>query len=547
MDQIKKQVARARRRLIVEQFLGIVSWTLFVALTVAAVGLAVSRFWLHAPQQHIWFWLGGGLALGLGSALLCTYVVRRRPLEAAIEVDRRFGLKERISSSLALAPDELQTEAGRALVDDAIRRVERIEVADQFKVRSSWLTTLPLLAALVFVGAVFVPNVSEEEAQAAAQRAQIRKQVHASADKLRKKIAERQKRLAEKGLVDATDMLKRLQEHAEDLQRDDVQRKEAMVRLNDMAKELAERRKKLGSTDEMKKQMERLKDLKSGPADKIAKAMQEGDFGKAMEEMKALQAKLASGEMDEQKQQELADQLDQMREKFEQMKAAHEQAKQELKEKIQQKRDAGDLEGAEDLQRQLDMLSEQDSQMNRLMDMANQLGEASDALRNADSKMAAQQLDDLLDQLQQMQMDMDELQELSEMLDELSDVKSSMNCKECGGLGCPACQGGYGRNGMMNYGGFGLGEGRGQGERPEAEDETGSYNSKVAADLQRGAAVRVGPADGPNKSGRTRESIKEEIEMSISERADAMQDQQRLPRDHRDHVGEYFQRFVDEQ
>ena len=48
----------------------------------------------------------------------------KRIRRSAIELDRRFGLKERVSSVLSLQSDELETEAGQALLTDAVRRVE---------------------------------------------------------------------------------------------------------------------------------------------------------------------------------------------------------------------------------------------------------------------------------------------------------------------------------------------------------------------------------------------------------------------------------------
>src|SRR5438105_15357703 len=123
MEEIKRQVGRAQRRLVLEQFLRICGWSLFAALLLAAIGLAIPRIWVLNTSQQVWdwSWIGGSIAAGILLAAVWTYIVSRTKLDAAIEIDRRFGLKERVSSTLALSPDELSSDIGKALMTDAIR------------------------------------------------------------------------------------------------------------------------------------------------------------------------------------------------------------------------------------------------------------------------------------------------------------------------------------------------------------------------------------------------------------------------------------------
>ena len=44
--------------------------------------------------------LGGSILLSLTTASIATWVYRQHELDAAVELDQRFGLKERVSSSL---------------------------------------------------------------------------------------------------------------------------------------------------------------------------------------------------------------------------------------------------------------------------------------------------------------------------------------------------------------------------------------------------------------------------------------------------------------
>lgn len=150
MDEIKRQVKRAQWRLNFNQFLTMVSWSLFATLLVGVVGLAIPKLWVLPVDSEIWqwSWIAGSAAVGLIVASVWTYLARRSSIEAAIEIDRRFGLRERVSSTLSLGVDELETEIGRALVSDASRRVERIDVRDQFKVEPTWRLALPIVGAI---------------------------------------------------------------------------------------------------------------------------------------------------------------------------------------------------------------------------------------------------------------------------------------------------------------------------------------------------------------------------------------------------------------
>src|SRR4051794_9691677 len=122
MEEIKRQVNRAQQRLVLEQFWRVFGWSLFSALGVAAMGLAIPRIWVLSVEQRVWdsTWLGGSIALGLALASSWTYLIRRSKLDAAIELDRRYGLKERVSSTLALSRDELNSDVGQALMSDAV-------------------------------------------------------------------------------------------------------------------------------------------------------------------------------------------------------------------------------------------------------------------------------------------------------------------------------------------------------------------------------------------------------------------------------------------
>ncbi len=549
MDKIQEHVAVARRRMIAQQFLGILGWSLFAALVVVAVGLAVPKIWFLPGDDAVWTrsWLGGGVAAGLLVAAVWTYCVRRSGLDAAIEIDRRCQLKERVSSALSLSAEALDTDAGRALVQDAVRRVERIDVRDRFAVRPQRRILLPLLPA-VAIGALvcFVPNaVPETPAVAANSQNQQAQQVNRSARKLQEQMERAKKKAEEKGLEDADVLFRQLQKGVDELaSQADVDRKKALVKLNDLAKTLQDRRDQLGGVDKMREQLNRLKDVAGGPADKIAEAMKQGNLEKAMDELRNLREKLKDGHLTEEEKQQLIKQLEQIQQRLQELKDSHEQAKRDLEEQIRQRQAAGDLEGAGQLQQQLDRLNRMNDQMDALQKLAEQLGQCRECLQRGDGQAAAAQLDQMAQGLQELQSQMDQLETLDQMLDEIAMAKQAMGCQQCNGEGCEACLGQFGMNGKGDEGepGMGLGEGRGKGERPESKTETSVYESRVKGNVQAGEAVRTGSANGPNQAGNTLQDVKDQLKSSVSQDADPLIDL-RLPKKEREHTREYFRRY----
>ncbi|MCA9205074.1 MAG: hypothetical protein KDA59_18610, partial [Planctomycetales bacterium] len=322
MEELRRQVTRARRRLILQQFIDFFVWTLFAGLLVAVIGVAIPKIWPINVDAYVWAgsWIAGGILGAAALAGILTYAVRRKAIDAAIEIDRRYGLKERISSTLSLAPQDLESEVGRALVDDASRRVAKIDVRERFGLNMNWRAALPLVPALFVFGLAILDNATQRStAKAAESKTADQEQVRKANEELKKRIQQKRKQLeSDKNVKDAEleMLLKKLEAGIEKINAsEDLDRKQAMVELNDLKKEIEERRKQLGDSDEMKKQFNQLKDLKTGPADKIAKAMKDGDFKEAMNQLKQLSDKLANDELTEEEKKQLAEQVGEMKDK----------------------------------------------------------------------------------------------------------------------------------------------------------------------------------------------------------------------------------------
>jgi hypothetical protein len=565
MDLLRQQVAIAYRRLLLQRFMGVLAWSLFGTLLVAAIAVAVRKLFVFGVDATVWntLWLGLSFPVGLAIAGVWTYATRQNQLDAAIEIDRRFGLKERVSSTLALDETELESDAGQALARDALRRVERIDVQSKFGLEFSKRSLLPLVPATIAFGLLFIADPTRDDQAQGKPDPNVAKLIKESTEPLRKRLEERQKEAAEKGLKDAADLFKQLEEGARELtKKDNLDKKQALSKLTDLQKQLEDRREKLGA-DRMKQQLDNLKNLKSGPADEVANALKDGDFKKALDEIEKLQAELAKGNLDAKKQEELKEQLAEMQKKLQEAVDAQKNIEQNLEKQIanlqkqiptpeQLKKQVQDLinqgrkedaeklkqqaqkmaDNLDKLQQQLGKMQQQGPQMKQLQDLAAKLGQCAQCMGNGDKAGAAQALDSLQQDLAQMQMKADELVMLDMALDQIAECKG-----DCNGEGIGAGKGGDGKG--KGKGDFATGSGKGEGRRDIAKDDVAFRESHVSQNIGKGKAVITGEADGPNMKGRVQQEIQEQIQASRREQSDPIT-RQRLPRSQRDHAKEYF-------
>jgi hypothetical protein len=307
MDTLQRQVRRARRRLTVQRFLDVLAWSWFATFATALAVIGVDRFWPLGVDP--WLWGAGATILGLLAAAAWTLGGCATPLEAAIELDRRFSLKERVSSALALTPADRQSEAGEALLTDAVRCVERLDVHGRFAVRPSRRLLLPLLPAIlaVLVTLLIAPAVVEDAA-AKADEVAVSEQVTKSTETVRRRLAEHREEAKKKGLQDAERLLLKLEEGAKEIKKEPTKEK-ALTKLNDLSRELADRRKQLASLQTVKAELDQLKGLKSSRLDKCQKALDRGDFKKAAAELQKLKDDLNDLDLDKSQKDELAKQI----------------------------------------------------------------------------------------------------------------------------------------------------------------------------------------------------------------------------------------------
>lgn len=542
MDEIRSRVDQAHRRLVIEQWLGRAVWCVFWGLCAAAVAIAAPKV-LVIEGLPAW-WNAGSVAAGIGLGLCASliWITMRHTSrdEAAIEIDRRYGLRERIASSLLLDESSQTTEAGAALVRDAERAAARVEVSEHFGVRlgrAAWLPLVP--AVLAFVLTTFVANrvaVSgpDEEKQAVASEEEVKKAL----EKAKKELAKRREEAEKKGLTDATKLLKEVEAGTEDLaKKADSDRTQTVVKLNDLAQELEKKRKELGGADALRKQLNEMQDLGKGPAEKVAEAMKKGDWKKAMDEIAKMQQDLASGKVSPEKQEQLAEQLGKMQQKLAQAAQQQKQQMADVKKQIEEARRKGDLAQAGKLQQKLDQMQQQQPQMEKMQQMAQQMAQAQQALQQGNPQQAADAMQQMAQAMEQMQMESDALEMLDAAMTDIQAAKQGMGMQpmEAGQM----ARMGQGQFGRGERRGNGMGEGQGEGFRPDEENATNFRDTNVKQNVTQGASTFGGLVRGPSIKGEVAEQIKEDLNPTHAAPADPLTSE-RLPKSRREHAEEYF-------
>lgn len=537
MEILERQVRRARRRLLFEQWLRAASWCCTATLLAILALVVVDKFWALRMT------LPTGFAIAIGASLLMaagwTYLRRWQAIDAALEIDRRYGLRERVSSAYALLPEQRETPMGEALIHDAQRRVEQIRVADRFPIALSGWSMLPLApAALALIVGLFVgPFQIASSASAAVEDPELRKQVQTSSNTLRKKLSEQREQAEREGLTTAEDLFEKLERQTEELARaDNVDQKQALVNLNDLAEQLDRRRDQLRGSRELAEQFKQLDDMQRGPADRLADALREGNLNRAREELNKLREQMAAGELDAEDQQKLADQAEQMAEKLSRMADEHNAAKEELAQRAEEARKAGREEEARQLEEQLGQLARKDAQMARAEQMSQQLPQAGEKLEQGDQQGAQQAFEQLDSDLAELDRDLREMEMIEQGQGEISQAKQSLNCKQCTGQGCAHCE----SEGMGQGSGDGIGKG---GQRPPLErdnaDSEGTYDTNVRGQVGRGSGEVIDYVDGPNRPGGVQQEIDAQFQRAHNRAADPLTEE-RLPRGYREHAQEYF-------
>jgi uncharacterized coiled-coil DUF342 family protein len=435
-SEVERQVVRVRRRLFLQAFLDRMAWCWAAALGGTAVWLLIHPLLAGQPESWLrWTVLGGGLAAATLLAWLLAWWRAPSFVAAALALDEKFGLKERVTTSVGLTPEEAATSAGQALLVDVSQRVPRLKVREGFSLRLSWPAALVPLAGvlLTLVTLFYEPSFSfatsrdTEPSDKVVNAAEVQKQL----DKLKKtpRAWPKDQRDAEKlkEIEAAWDKLvnKPLDPNNQEQVR---QRVQDLRDLEDKMKERLDGLKAQASkTQSLKQHLAQLANdpagkagLKDGPAKEIQDALAKGNMAKAREEVERLMKKVKEEKLSPEQQKQLADELAKLEKQLQRLADLKDR-----KERLQRDRKDGKI-NQEQLEREMDRLAQEAKDLNMLNRLAMDLAGCEMCLRGGNSRGAADKLALILDELERMDLNERELLALIEAQGDLQDAQEGL-------------------------------------------------------------------------------------------------------------------------
>jgi hypothetical protein len=558
---LNRQVAIVQRRLFFQDLLNrlIVGW--LAALVLTAAWFLLQPLLFADPWTYLrWTVLGGLLGLSTVVAALLAWFRAPDRLTSALFLDERFKLKERVTTGLMLTPEETNSPAGMALLEDVNQRVVRLPVGTKFPVRLPKMAALlPLGAGLLLLLAVFynprIGQAQDDDKKPLSTDPVVAQEIKDQLKQLQKKA---------KPLLDRprSPELDRLDEERDKLSRAKTETreeaKEVVKQMGTLEEQLQQRDKELARrADALREQMrqaDRLanKTQKEGPAQKMNKALDQGDFKKAQKEAEMLAKQLQAEEQAERLRKKLQDpnltkeekeKIQKELEKVEGQKLSQKQKEQmqeqlkDLQEKIDRlSRDAKkreqelrDMEAKgqiskEQLERELDQLKDNlgkiDPQtLKELKDLAEKLGECQQCLCEGKDCDASKKLGECAGKLAKLDLN-GEQKELARQLAMLQEARQCI-CQALDGNPRPA-----------------------SGRRPDGkEHETKSQEARSRSELDKGQLQIVDHVPGQGlKTLRNQAELTEEIRQAAQAAPEAI-DRQRLPRSASDMARGYFEKL----
>ena len=522
---LHRQLGRVSRRLFIQKLVDSLAWSWAGALLVAAVWFLVQPYALGQQSEWLRWAIAGGL-LGISTVVAVVVAILRAPnqLSAALELDGRFGLRERVTTSMTLDRYTRDTAAAAALLEDVNDRVAGLDVSERFPVRMRWnAVLLPagglLLAVIAFfynpTFAVAITPPEDEGKKVVENKQEIDKTIK----ELREKREQKKSEKADTDKVEPIDdELKNLLNKPHDT-KDEV--RDRVKDINKLEAKAEQKKDEIAQKAQaMRDQLKQINknnpgEMKDGPAKKLQEAMDKGDMHKAQEEVEKLRKKMEEGKLDEKEKEQLKEQLKAMKDKMEQ---AANPDKQE--EKLKELKREGKIDeeqfnkGMENVKKNREGLTDEDRK--NLEDVAEALKDAEKAMREGDGAKADEALK-RAGQAMKKSDDLDQMNDAQEQLDQLAELKNQF------------------RRGMG-------GQGIGAGNRPEGDPhETNSFRTKIKGDFDpKGQKELTGLASGPAFKKKSEKEIAGDIKQASQEAPEAIE-RQRIPRAASDMAKGYFE------
>jgi hypothetical protein len=319
-----KRLAEARRRWIAGRLLQVLGDAILVAGVAALLAILAER----AFAIRVLTPLRAGVFLGILALLAAVrwYLSRPSTMQVALAVDERLALRERFSTTLALARSADPFAA--AAREETHRRAAQVDVRRHFPVRLTWRwahasgTWVAVALAILFMPTLDLLG-QKAAAEKVARRQEALDQAKADAAKATAKVEALAKQLGDPAL--AAELAKL---NLPDLAANPQEiRRQAIRALADVAGKLDQMKQgdQAQAAQTLREMMKQVHSPAKGFSRDLAQALARGKFGKAAELAKELQDKLARGDLKDADREALAKELDELAKQLEKLAAEKKQ------------------------------------------------------------------------------------------------------------------------------------------------------------------------------------------------------------------------------
>lgn len=261
---LESHITRLRRRV---RLLLVERYGLFGGGVGAVLAACMAILSSHVPtllDYRIWI---GTVFLGILAGAALAFTRPLRDLTVAIAADKRTGLKERLSTAVALsgAPGDFE----QALVSDAREHISSLKASEVFRHRFGQAHIAFFAAVVLLLGITFIPQMDRFNTHARQREIAVMKQEGAKVQKVGKEI--------EKRSGDKQRELKKLAGKLEDLgkkmQTGRLPKKEAMIQVQRLNKQIKAEQDRLAKENSSTKSMAQAQAEMKKASQELARSM----------------------------------------------------------------------------------------------------------------------------------------------------------------------------------------------------------------------------------------------------------------------------------
>jgi hypothetical protein len=515
---------------------------LAVAGLLAGLAVLVQRLLAVVMVTPVALWVFGGVA---AVVVLFLWILRLPGrMQASLLLDERLGLRERFSTTLALADwDDPFAQAART---ESLAAVQRVSLRGHFPISLSrswyygagtWLIAIALVVLMPQKDLLGLLKKQQQQERQTKQVEQAKAEVKQTTDVVKAVV----EKLDDPALQEE---LKKLDGLAQAGQPQEVKR-EAIKTLGDLSDKLKQMQgnTQIDAANMMQQMLQRLRGSTDPFSQQLRMALAKGDLAQAASMLSQLQKDLAGGKLSDQQRKDMAQQLQQLAKELQKLAEQKRDLEQEL-EKLgldkklaqmneQQLKQALQQQGLKPEQIEQFMKKMAASQM--ASGKCSGLAQAMAACGAGAGGLSADELSDAMDQLSALESVQQQAMLLRASLDEVS---------RC--IGCLGDAMGEGRQGPWQEGwsdrmGAGSG-GPGRGFGPRNSDTAGQTANKATRSKNasgEGPVIASWYFKDTQVKGEARRDFTEVVQAGRANAAEAISENQ-IPRKYEDAVKKYF-------